>query len=228
MFDKNIKQNHDPVLFDPERPKYIIRYLTKNYIPDYQETKINMRTDKIAININHKLEKQRAVENYRFRIVLHFFLENTDASVGQIRIQLRSLNSDSDEKHRVTVVNFEEQGSISSCSIKSSEVTELKKLSDGDATLILSSDNSGNLGLKLEVNQIERSEDDVSTTVRMIREIEESCEAGFLRRANKVVFQWVDLGDHSRTDADDIFTVSYQLFHPYSKLLNIRTDINKV
>ena len=157
--------------------------------------------------------------NYRFRIVLHFFSTNKDASVGQIRIQLRSLDSEN-EKHRVTVVNFEEQGSISSCSIKSSEVTELKKLSDGEATLILSSDNAGNLGLKLEVNQIEAG---VSTADQIIREIEESCEAGFLQRANKVVFQWVDLGDHSRTDADDIFTVSYQLSHPYSKLLNITT-----
>ena len=143
--------------------------------------------EEIAIKILLKADDQ-GKKDYRFQVVLNFFSSGKDISMGQVRVQLKKLSSTVDQ--RITVVNWEEHESK-----RCSETwTELKKLHTGEADLILTSDVSGNVRIKL--GEFEKT---------MI------CPAGFLNRSDRMVVQWIDLAHDGRNSSDNLFTVQYEV-----------------
>ena len=171
-----------------------------------------MKTDKIVIMMNPVPIDEQDVHNYRFHVVLDMFTADENSSIGQIRVQMKSL---SDISCIITVINWKDHGE--EFSVCSKEFTpQLEKLKAGTADLILSSDTSGKVRVELD-NETMGSEQLIMDKVVE----DEDCDAAFLQGADKVVLQWMDLGDENKNDADIMFNVSYKLlrrkFHVHSK-----------
>ena len=183
-----------------------------------------MKTDKIVIMMNPVPIDEQDVHNYRFHVVLDMFTADENSSIGQIRVQMKSL---SDISCIITVINWKDHGE--EFSVYSKDFTsQLEKLKAGTADLILSSDTSGNIRVELD-NETMGSEQLIMDKVVEDKDLNDcetneenaDCDAAFLQGADKVVLQWMDLGDENKNDADIMFNVSYKLlrrkFHAHSK-----------
>ena len=158
--------------------------------PGDETHEINLKKEKIDLRFRVKPEvTENSVLNYRCQVVLNFFSDDKESSIGLVRLHMRSFGTDGKINQRVTVVNWED--SSTSCTKDSTVHPDLMKLHTGEADLILSADTLGNLRMEL---------DEVNETFE--------CGVGFLKRATKMVVQWVNLGKpQSRSTADELFTV---------------------
>ncbi|XP_063680021.1 uncharacterized protein LOC134815417 [Bolinopsis microptera] len=151
---------------------------------------INLTKEKIDLRFGLKPGvTKNNVLNYRCQVVLNFFSDDKESSIGLVRVHMRSFETQSTINQSVTVVNWED--SSTSCTKDSTDHPALKKLHTGEANLILSVDTLGNLRMELDI---------VNETFE--------CESGFLKRATKMVVQWVNLAKPPfRNKADEFFTV---------------------
>ncbi|KAL5247671.1 hypothetical protein ACHWQZ_G019528 [Mnemiopsis leidyi] len=181
---------------------------------EHQEQNINMKTEEIVIKMKHKQEHNQRLQ-YRFHIVLDFLTTNENSSIGQIRLQIRSLF---DKTNMIKVIDWRNsERDFSVCSLNA----QLAKLAAGTADLILTLDTSGNLRAqtkdtepddgKPDVHELEGERSDSVSNVE-----DTSCEAGFLQRADKVVLQWMNLGYKDKDNPADLFTVTYQLWRNFN------------
>ena len=150
-----------------------------------------MNSELINIKIQDRADEEK---EFRFNILLNFFTENEEKSIGHVRVQMRSPR---DEGLRVSVINWEEPSTI--CFEKNVKYLGADSPGDKiiDLTLIL--DISGNLWIWLN--------ETVETPLKCKAEVTE-----FLNKADRVVAQWVGLRHGGKpVDEEDLFTVQYRI-----------------
>ena len=157
---------------------------------------MNTNVEEVQIKIQ---PKDMEIKDYRFNLVLNFFSCNQESSIGQVRLQMRSAPSNKDGQ-KITVVNWEE--TPKKYSFSTTDRPELKKLSDGSANLILTSDKSQ----KLQITKL----DDHNTIIE--------CEVQFLNKADMMIAQWVNLGHIGRRNPGDLFEIELRKQLTFGKL----------
>jgi hypothetical protein len=104
-----------------------------------------------------------------------------------VRLQFRSSD---DTTSKITVLNWQE-GASKRCS---TDYPKLRKLLEDNENLTLTSSRSGDLRLRFK--------EQYGTL---------PCGTGFLDKVDRIVVQWMNLGDRNKKNPDDLFTIRYKI-----------------